>query len=177
MHQEGLFFYGETDGATTLWMNYRGYGFGMLFVLPPAGETAKSFLGRLTPKQFRKLYQHKDFSRVVISLPRFSIRNTYDLKPILAPMGMAPLFASVDLSRIDGPLQKGFQVSQVIHQTYLQVDEEGTRAASVTMSGATAASPPRRTVTFQADRPFLYALIHEQSGSIVFLGWVEDPRS
>jgi len=71
-------------------------------------------------------------------------------------------------------------ISEVFHKTFLELDEKGTEAAAATagaMPGALAAMPePPRPVELKADRPFLFAIQHSESGACLFFGRVSDPR-
>ena len=75
----------------------------------------------------------------------------------------------------------GFKVSKVIHQTFLEVDEEGTEAAAATaiivmISSARRGPPPPPPIPFHVDHPYMFAIRHNPTGMILFLGRVEDPR-
>jgi serpin B len=63
----------------------------------------------------------------------------------------------------------------VVHKTYIKVDENGTEAAAV--SGGTMATSARTDQTvFRVDRPFLFTISDQETGAILFLGAVADPR-
>jgi serpin B len=71
-------------------------------------------------------------------------------------------------------------ISEVIHKTWLSLDENGTEAAAATavvMFGATAIPPePLPPIEVRVDRPFLFAIQHVPSGACLFLGRLTDPR-
>ena len=72
-------------------------------------------------------------------------------------------------------------ISNVLHQTFLELDEKGTKAVAATAGGAAlgAAGPsePPRPVEVKVDRPFLFAIQHVPSGACLFLGRVNDPAA
>jgi serpin B len=73
----------------------------------------------------------------------------------------------------------GCHISQVIHKTYLQVNEAGTTAAAVTAIVATGGGggPPPHIEQMNVNRPFLVALRDRVTGSILFFGRIVDPTS
>jgi serine protease inhibitor len=90
-------------------------------------------------------------------------------------MGMASLFHKADFGGISPELRLG-AIDQVIHKTFIEVDEKGTKAAAVTgvmvRSLAMRVNPP----DFVADRPFAFLIIHNPTKTILFEGVVNDPK-
>ena len=115
---------------------------------------------------------------VQLTMPRFSLDTRAELSPVLSAMGMPTVFTpAADLTGISSTL--GLDLSHVIHQANIDVVEDGTTAAAVTVAlGATTGggmdTPP--TVKFHIDRPFLY-FIRDLSGAVLFEGVVNDPTS
>lgn len=67
-------------------------------------------------------------------------------------------------------------ISQVVHKTFLKIEEEGTEAAAATAIEVQATSarieePP----TFRADHPFLFLIRDHQTGAILFIGRIASP--
>ena len=70
------------------------------------------------------------------------------------------------------------QISQVLHKTFLEIDEKGTEAAAATaimMERTAIMMPEKDPVEFRADHPFLIALRHKETGAVIFMGRVEAP--
>ena len=67
-------------------------------------------------------------------------------------------------------------ISKVIHKAFVDVNEEGTEAAAATAVVMGAASEPRTPIAFKADHPFMFVIRHNATGSILFMGRVQDPR-
>ena len=111
-----------------------------------------------------------------LELPRFKLENEYNLKAVLSAMGMPLAFtARADFSGIS---QESLQISWVKQKTYVEVNEQGTEAAAVTGIGMRALAvraqpPPFRMVV---DRPFFVAIRERETGLILFLGAIFDPR-
>jgi serpin B len=71
--------------------------------------------------------------------------------------------------------EQALQVSAVIHQANIDVDEKGTEAAAATAVVMRATAMPAEPVTLTVDRPFLFALRDVESGAVLFLGRIADP--
>ena len=116
--------------------------------------------------------------RVDISLPRFKTTCSFLLSRELTALGMTDAFSSsaADFSGMTGA-EKLF-ISEVVHKAYVAVDEEGTEAAAATavlMAGGAARPPTDPPVVVKADRPFLFLIRHNGTGSILFIGRVVSP--
>ncbi|XP_037749180.1 serpin B6 [Chelonia mydas] len=110
-----------------------------------------------------------DYSEVEVFLPRFKLVQTYDLKPVLKSMGMADAFdeRKVDLSGMSA--SNDLVLSEVVHKSFVEVNEEGTEAAAATAVVSNfrcALIVPR----FTADHPFLFFIRHNKTGNILFYG-------
>jgi serpin B len=116
---------------------------------------------------------------VILTFPRFTMTQQFELSRALSAMGMPQAFAdSADFSGMDG--KPDFTISAAIHKAYVDVNEQGTEAAAATaiIFRATAmrqelpAPPP---IVFRADHPFLFLIRDTKTGAILFLGRVADP--
>jgi serpin B len=111
---------------------------------------------------------------VALTFPRFSIETKAQLADVLTALGMPTAFSgAADFSGITTAEQ--LEISDVIHQANIDVDEKGTEAAAATAVVMRAGSAPGEPVTFRVDRPFLFALRDVPTGAILFLGRVADP--
>jgi serpin B len=112
-----------------------------------------------------------------LALPRLQLSSGLELRPSLSAVGLAPLFEDrSDLAGIfDGPAPAA-GAGRVLHQARVDLDERGTRAAAVTVVTVRAVSMPvDEPFDLRLDRPFLWAIEHRESGTLVFLGRVTDP--
>jgi serpin B len=66
-----------------------------------------------------------------------------------------------------------------MHRAVIDVAEEGTEAAAATAVGVvgTAMQPDSPAETFRVDRPFLFAIVDDETGAVLFEGRIVDPRS
>ncbi|NXI31567.1 ILEUB inhibitor, partial [Sterrhoptilus dennistouni] len=156
---------------------YVGNEVRMIILLPDAIQDGSTGLERLEreltceklmdwihPKMMRS-------TKVNVSLPRFKLEEDYRLKPVLISMGMSDVFDSgkADLSGISSG--KELVLSEVVHKSFVEVNEEGTEAAAATAAlivlGCAMGVP---VFEFTADHPFVFFIRHNKTGSILFCG-------
>jgi serpin B len=153
---------------------YAGGTTSMLLIVPDAG-TFDAFESGLTFDALEAILStlSTPSSGVLLSMPRFNLKTGLGLKNTLAALGMADAFSgAADFSGIDGG--RDLFISSVIHQAMVAVDEKGTEAAA-----ATAVTFMRKAAlmgeSLVVDRPFLFAIRDDATGTILFLGRVVDP--
>lgn len=115
---------------------------------------------------------------VRLALPKWTARKPLSLNDALRELGMQQAFdaTQADFSRIDGT--RDLFVSDVVHEGFVEVSEEGTEAAAATgvVIGVKSALPPAEPLEIKADRPFVWTVIDTRTGSMLFAGVVADPR-
>ena len=116
-------------------------------------------------------------TRTSVIIPRFQIkwRAEETLKTALKSLGLNKIFSptEADLSGIPEDPSAQLFVSQVVHQVDVRVNEQGTEAAAATGLGISVTSLPiAPPAEFRADEPFIYAILHRPSSTILFSGWV-----
>lgn len=115
-------------------------------------------------------------TQVDLRLPGYEFTTTATLVPALADLGLESAFdpdrADFSAMTTEAPLF----VSDVIHEAFIAVDEAGTEAAAATAVVMDLTAAPGETVELVVDRPFLFAIVHRESGGILFLGHVVDPE-
>ena len=98
---------------------------------------------------------------------------------VLKAMGITLLFDEInaDLSGLGTSTAARFSAGQVLHKTFITVDERGTKAGASTAVGITAASAsvgPVEIKTVHLDRPFVYLVIDCEANVPVFFGTAMD---
>jgi serpin B len=115
---------------------------------------------------------------VDVFLPRFKLEAGYMLAPTLSAMGMPDAFSEklADFSGMTG--RPNLYISKVIHKARVEVNEEGSEAAAAT---AVIMAPKsvhlEKKEVFRADRPFLFMIVHNSTGAILFMGRLSNPSS
>ena len=120
----------------------------------------------------------KNEKRVVVQVPKFEATAKLQLSKTLKSMGMPRAFSGD--AQFGGMCAEPVKISEVIHQAWIKVAEKGTEAAAATaviMARSASAMPPKEDPPkmFIADHPFLYFVIDDRNGGIVFAGRVMNP--
>ena len=180
MHREGYLLsnvnpgnVGAPDfGMDVVEIPYRGGRAVLDVILPRPGTTLAQLVPTLTADKLEGAVGALEEGNVKLSLPRFSLKYRVDLRPVVEQLaGPLPFSSRCDLSAALGPAGRGVPLAKVIHAARLDTDEVGSTAAAATaVTGLRSGPEP-----FLADRHFLVLLRDRQTGTILFLGRVEDP--
>ena len=182
MSQHGEFGYAKLDGFRILELAYEGEDLSLILLLPEertgSGEGSLAALEtHLGTGPLETWLGAIEVVEIDVWLPRFTFRSKLVLNDVLTNMGMSSAFGNApgaDLSGMDGT--RSLFISKVIHEAFIQVNEEGTEAA-----GATAVVIDRTgggdEPYFRADHPFLFLIWDRLTRSVLFLGRVTDPSA
>jgi len=178
MQQKDRFGYAETPKCQILEIPYAGDAVSMLVLLPRAVDGLSRLESDLTRDNLSAWRQSLNRREVRLLLPRFKMTARFRLDAALKALGMTDAFdeARADFSGMDGGAGRLF-IGAVLHKAYVDVNGQGTEAAAATgvVVGLTAmAEPPPE---FRADHPFVFMILERETGTILFLGRVTDPRA
>lgn len=177
MHQSGDFRYMESDGFQVLELPYASGRLAMDILLPTESGLA-GLSSNQVPADIDTWLAGLSTQEVAISLPKFEMTTGSDLNPVLESLGMTDAFdpTKANFSGITNTMQ--LMLSHVFHKAFISVDELGTEAAAATtvvVTEAYARFNPNPPVVVNADHPFLFLIRDTQSGTVLFMGQVEDP--
>ena len=165
--------YASGTGWRAVEIPYVGGSLAMTVIVP---DDLAAFEQALTADQLASITGTLAEAPVSLTFPKFSIETKAQLADILKALGMPSAFDErADFSGITTAEQ--LQISDVIHQANIDVDEKGTEAAAATAVVMRAGAAPAEPVTIRVDRPFLFALRDVPTGAVLFLGRVADPSS
>lgn len=170
MHQRERFFAAENDNYQTVVLPYGNGSYEMVVLLPREGKDLSSLLQTMDAKKWKDNLKSTYSSKVDLKLPRFTSAYTRELNDVLKLLGMNTMFerGKADLTKMS--MVKAF-VSMVLQKAKIEVDEEGSKAAAVTVVGtAPTATAPSKPILFHANRPFMYAIVEHSTGTIFFMG-------
>ncbi len=172
--RKSIFNYTQNEDLQILEMPYAGEDLSMLILLPLDDNIEaleKSFTIEKLTEWKKSLRKH----RVNIYIPKFKFETKYFLSETLSNLGMPTAFTnSADFSGMTGT--KDLKIDKVIHQAFIEVNEEGTEAAAATGIGMMATSMPPPTPIFKADHPFIFIIQQKETGNILFMGRVSNPN-
>lgn len=156
--------------CSVLELPYKGNSLSMVFILPDTIDGLSYIEDAITPDIFIELQGTlRNNQDVEVYLPKFKLESKFELSTILAKLGMPHAFdrGKADFSGMDK--MKNVFISAVIHQAFVEVNEEGTEAAAATsvvilvMAGA-------RSLVFKANKPFLFFIKDRRTNMILFSG-------
>jgi serpin B len=179
MHRVGGYQYAETDAFQVLDMPYTGRRISMTVILPRKADGLAGIEKDLNAEKLAatlKTLRHE--KQVHVHLPRFKVEKSFTLNKPLIALGMKSAFAGADFSGMHTGGEQ-LDISAVIHKAFVDVNEEGTEAAAATgvVVGVTSAAPPPKPRYFKADHPFLFLIRDHKTGSVLFMGRLETPKS
>lgn len=152
----------------------------MCIFLPDKDSSLEELYKSLNPEKWESWMSRFEDAEGQIALPRFKLKFEKKLNEPLKSLGMAVAFdeKQANFGRMC-QIPPNVYINEVKHKTFAEVNEEGTEAAAVTsveMKKATAMPPPQKKFRMIVDRPFFFAIRDNQTGLILFMGSIVDPK-
>ncbi len=171
----------ETDDLQFLDLPYKGGEISLQILLPKTHDGLSALERKLDADTWAKWNkQLQPVRSLQVTIPKFKIEAKYDLNQMLQSMGMSDAF-DFTKADFDGMVRErpegALAITKVVHQTVCDVDEEGTEAAAATGVAVGVRSLPVKSRVFKADHPFLFAIRHHPSQTILFLGRFAKPTA
>jgi len=174
MYQKATFPYFRDEKIQALELPYMGKALSMLILLPNQDTGIKGLQSLLTEKKFGNWLSRLRRRKIKVYLPRFKLKTRFYMAKMLSAMGMPDAFTNAaDFSGMSG--NRDLMISKVIHQAYVDVNEEGTEAAATTAVVVRLKAVRMNYPVFKADRPFIFLILHKKTQSILFMGKVVNP--
>lgn len=177
MHMTAPLSYYQDERMQAVDLPYAGGRFAMTIVLPHPGRTIDSLGAVLRSDGWSNLTARMYPANVDLSMPRFTTEYDASLVAPLQRLGMRLPFGGADFGDI---CDTDLVITDVLHRTFVDVQEEGTEAAAATaiviaVDESTMGSEERLPIPIRLDRPFVYAIRDMRTGAILFLGKVHHP--
>lgn len=173
MKQKSEFKIFNKEGFTIGEFPYGQGNFVMDIILPENANGLTGLAGNLNGNEFDEWLESMTQKEVDVSLPRFKYGYKEKLKSILSDMGMGIAFTdNADFSNIS---DEQLLINDVIHQAFIETNEEGTEAAAATIVDIGLTSMPADPVVFKADHPFIFIIRETTTNSVLFMGKIADP--
>ena len=172
--QEGPRNYTAGDGYQAVELPYDGNETSMLVVLPDAGRFTE-IESAFDATMLARLVADLQPAELGVVLPKWSFRSKFSLKEQLTALRMpdAFVYTVADFSRMDGTRE--LFIGDVIHEAFVAVDEDGTEAAAATAVVMVGGSMPPPEL--EVNRPFLFVIRDNITGTILFVGRVLNPAA
>ena len=179
MLQVGNYLYLENSEVQAISLPYGNGQFSLYVLLPRETVNLDEFYQALNAEQWNEWIQAMQPQDGMIQLPRFELEYSIALNDTLEQMGMGIAFSpnQADFSKMTS---EKVHLSAVQHKTFLEVNEEGTKAAAVTLQGFVRVSldenPEPELFSMIVDRPFFMAIRDNRTQTILFMGSIVNPR-
>ncbi len=171
MLQSGEFQAYTDDVCMAVSLTYGRRSYSAMLIRPDYGYDVQDVIDRLDSAYWARLREHSVESEAIISIPKFRFSYGLSLKDALMQMGMGVAFGA-NANFEDMYSDISVFISDVKHKTFVQVDEEGTKAAGVTVVEMGYESAP---MEYCFNDPFLFVVYEEISGAILFMGRISEP--
>lgn len=178
MSQSGSYFYQENKDFQAVALPYGSGTVSMYIFLPNEQAGLDQFERKLTAENWEVWMKSFGVRPGDVTLPRFKVEWEANLNKALIALGMPEAFDErADFSEIAEPIgnEKIF-ISEVLHKSWCEVNEEGTVAAAATSVRAALTSLPPPKFVMKVDRPFFFAIRENQTGAVLFMGSVTNPE-
>jgi serine protease inhibitor len=178
MAMKEKFRYMKNSKLSALELPYGSGGMSMLVLLPEAGVSAQDICQELTAQNWDTWNSGLDSTDISLTMPKFKFSYNTELKESLENLGMGVAFDS-EKSDFSGISDEQLYISEVLHKTFVEVNEEGTEAAAVTAVRifTTSIEDTPGYTTFDVNKPFVFAIKENSTNSIIFIGLVTNPVS
>ncbi|XP_077125880.1 serpin B8-like [Ranitomeya variabilis] len=148
--------------------------YAMVLIVPDNNSVFKQ-VKAMSAEEVNKLMDNSEMKmmNVLVHLPKFRIEKSFSMKSILSSLGISDAFSQTKADFSGMTKQSDMFVSEVYHQTVLELNEKGTEAASSTASVMSVRSFPGEQV--KCDRPFYFFIKHMKSNCIILCGILNEP--
>jgi serpin B len=171
--------YLENDNVSGFIKSYKGGKFSFVALLPNEGLSVEEILNDFKGNEFVDLIENAKSQSVEVGIPKFKYSDNLNLNESLKFMGLKKAFgAEADFQNMVSKDSKlDLSIGNVLHKTYIQVDERGTKAGAVTSVEMDITSVPQEMESVILNRPFIYAIIENDTKLPVFIGVLNNPNA
>jgi serpin B len=167
-------------GFRAIRLPYSVASLSMVIVRPDDVDGATRLAGELDADALATLFADLTAPEMVdVKLPRFKTSFSAHLRPLFEQAGMTHAFdpGRADFSGMTGERQLGLAIDAIEHRAVIDVNERGTEAAAATVVAILTWEKATKVELFVVDRPFLFYIVDDATGAILFEGRISDPRA
>jgi len=161
------------EGFTIAELPYGQGNFVMDVILPTGNNRIKDIIPLINDNSLNRWLDHLGERKTELTFPKFKYGYKKELASILSDMGMGIAFSST--ANFSNIADIALQISFVLHQAFIETNEEGTEAAAATIVGIVTTAEPIGPFVLKIDHSFLYIIRETTTNSILFMGRVADP--
>ena len=175
MAQQEGFRYMKDERMAAVKLPYGNRAFNLYVLLPNEGMTTSQLIAGLDPTSWEEMQNNMRMKDVDLKLPRLKVESDANsLVETLEAMGVKKAFSRIE-AEFGKMSDKGLYISSVQQTVSVTINEEGTEAAAVTDIGLDSVDNPLEPAVFHANRPYVFVLEEESTGTILFVGKVQKP--
>jgi len=175
MHSEETV-YLQDENAIGFMKPYSGSKYNFAVLLPNEGADIYEYIAGLTGESLMETLSTPQLGMVMATLPKFSYEYELTMNDVLKELGMPSAFSgdTADFSKMAHSSRGNIYIGDVLHKTFISVDELGTKAGAVTKVQMNDESAPMSEWVVTLNRPFVYMIIDNETNLPVFIGTVMD---
>jgi serpin B len=165
------------DGSATGFIKpYYNNKYSFVALLPNEGIAIENYIENLTGEGLLKTIRSPEMTVVNATVPKFSYEYEITLNDILISMGISDGFKpkNANFTRMGRSSRGNIYIGEVLHKTFISLDELGTKAGAVTKVEMKDESAAMDMKTVKLDRPFVYAIIDNSTKLPIFIGTLMD---
>lgn len=160
------------DSTNAVSLAYVGGDLSFIALQPAESDDFSAWESALDHETLANIVDGLSSAHGRVELPRFKSQGDYQLMQLFASLGWTD-FTNLDAMRQDGA--EPLEISEIVHKSFIDLDEEGTEAAAATAIGVRTTSLPMVEYELRFDRPFYYVIYDHPTDTILFLGRMMDP--
>ena len=177
MQQNNSVNYLNNDLFSAIELPYGQGNYNMYVFLPQTDKSLEDITNNLSNNNWATWQESFNEANVDIEFPKFKYEYEIKLNDVLSDMGMEVAFLPLDADFSGINKNRDLYIDYVKHKSFIEVNEEGTEAAAVTIVAiADYAADPESSISFNVNRPFLFAITEKSTGAILFIGTVKNPQ-
>lgn len=175
MHSEETV-YLQDENAIGFMKPYSGSKYNFAVLLPNEGIDIYEYIAGLTGEELMETLSTPQLGMVMATLPKFSYEYELTMNDVLKELGMPSAFSgdTADFSKMSHSSRGNIYIGDVLHKTFISVDELGTKAGAVTKVQMNDESAPMSEWVVTLNRPFVYMIIDNETKLPIFIGTVMD---
>lgn len=168
--------YLEDELATGFVKYYKDQKYAFVALLPKEGVTVAEYVASMDAGKLQNLLANAKRTKVNAALPKFEVEYGMMLNDVLSELGMSDAFSSsdADFSNMASSMRGNIFISQVLHKTFLAVDELGTKAGAATIVEMEDRAAQMESYRVTLNRPFVYLLVDCETNQPFFMGTLID---
>ena len=173
MHSEETV-YLQDENATGFMKPYSGSKYNFAVLLPNEGVDIYEYIAGLTGEELMETLSTPQLGMVMATLPKFSYEYELTMNDVLKELGMPSAFSgsTADFSKMAHSSRGNIYIGEVLHKTFISVDELGTKAGAVTKVQMNDECAVMSEWVVTLNRPFIYMIIDNDTNLPVFIGTV-----